>query len=167
VTEPINRLPLKGSMKNILFLIPLFVAGFVSAQSVPPVPQPGKPTQTEEYRLKGVQNQVQAEFNRLSAPKIVLNSLLYLSTNNYDGIILVKTNATVLVHIGLPNPTNNLGRKYEITTMGASTAVLTNHYVTGTFTEINTMAEANSLTIASNKTAIAYSTGTNYVVRTY
>jgi hypothetical protein len=153
-------------MKNLLFLIPLFMVGLVSAQSVPPVPPPGKPTTTEEYRLKGVQNQLQAEFNRLSAPKIVLNSLLYLSTNNYDGIILVKTNATVLVHIGLPNPTNNLGRKYEVTTMGASTAVLTNWYVTGSFTDMFTLTNtATSYFIESNKTATAYSTGTNWAVR--
>jgi hypothetical protein len=129
--------------------------------------QSRQPYPDESRRVAGLKNYAQDEFTRANTPVWVVNSLLYLSTNSTDGVIFVKTNATVLVHIGLPNPTNNLGRKYSVTTMGASTAVLTNHYVTGTFTEINTMAVANSLTIASNKTAIAYSTGTNYVVRTY
>jgi hypothetical protein len=126
-----------------------------------------QPTPAESRRVAGLKNYAQDEFTRANTPVWVVNSLLYLSTNSTDGVILVKTNATVLVHIGLPDPTNNVGRKYQVTTMGASTAVLTNHYVTGTFTEVNTMAEATSLTIASNKTAIAWSTGTNYVVRTY
>lgn len=147
-----------------LFIGLLFLAGIAIGQEY----KSRQPTPDESRRgAAGLVHYAQDVITRDHTPVFVANSLLYLSTNATDGIIFVKTNATVLVHIGLPNPTNNLGRKYEITTMGASTAVLTNWYVTGTFTEINTMAIASSLTIASNKTAIAYSTGTNYVVRTY
>jgi hypothetical protein len=123
------------------------------------------PKAIETRRVAGVQNYIQDEFTRRSTPVFVLNSLLYLSTNATDGMIFVRSNATVLVHIGLPNPTNNTGRKYEVTTMGAATAVLTNWYVTGTFTSNNSMAEVTGYFIASNKTAVAYSTGTNWLVR--
>lgn len=125
------------------------------------------PKAIETRRVAGVQNHIQDEFTRRSTPVFVLNSLLYLSTNTTDGVIFVRSNATVLVHIGLPNPTNNTGRKYEVTTMGASTAILTNWYVTGTFTSNNGMATLSAYLIASNKTAVAYSTGTNWVVRDY
>jgi hypothetical protein len=117
--------------------------------------------------LSGVKNYVQDEFQRNTTPVFVVNSLLYISTNLTDGIIFVKTNATVLVHIGLPNPTNNVGRKYEVTTMGASTAILTNWYTTSLFTSNNTMASQTAYFINSNKTALAYSTGTNWLVRDY
>ena len=116
-------------------------------------------------KLAGVQNFVQDEFDRRTKVIQVVNSLLYLSTNDNEGIIFVRTNSTVLVHIGLPNPTNNVNRIYNVSTMGASTAVLTNWYQTGTFTSNNTMVTYSSYFVNSNKTAHAFSTGTNWIVR--
>ena len=118
--------------------------------------------------LDGVRNKLFFEMERDHNPVQVVNSLAYTITNNVDGIVLVRTNATVLVVIGLPNPTNNLSRKFEVSTLGASTAILTNTTYAGSFTDMFTMTNAASgYFIASNKTAIAYSTGTNYVVRLY
>lgn len=157
---------LKGKMKNLIAAL-LLVAGVTTASAQSYINNPGQPTKTELTKLKGVQNYVQAEFTRDTTPVFVLNSLLYLSTNQTDGIIFVRTNATVLVHVGLPNPTNNVGRKYEVTTQGASTAVLTNWYTSSLFTSNNTMGHHTSYFINSNKTALAYSTGTNWLVRDY
>lgn len=118
--------------------------------------------------LSGQVNFTADEFTRLVRPVNVLNALAYTVTNKSDGLILIRTNATVLVVIGLPNPTNNIGRRFEVHTMGASTAILTNTTYAGSFTDMFTMTNAASgYGFASNKTAIAYSTGTNYVVRLY
>lgn len=116
-------------------------------------------------KLVGVKNYVQDEFTRDSQIVWVRNSLYYNVTNQAEGLIMVRTNATVLVHIGLPNPTNNLNRTFRITTMGASTATLSNSAAVGTFTDAFTMTNASVYFIASNKTAVAYSTGSNYLVR--
>lgn len=124
-----------------------------------------QPTPDEQRKISGATSFVQDELLRSTTPRFVLNSLFYAATNYYDGIILVRTNATVLVHIGLPNPTNNASRKYQITTLGASTATLSNHTAVGDFTDMFTMTNASVYFIGSNKTAVAYSTGTNWIVR--
>jgi len=115
--------------------------------------------------LAGVKNNVQDEFTRRTTPVWVLNSLYYNATNKSDGLIFVRTNATVLVHIGLPNPTNNVGRIFSITTCGASTATISNGVASGDFTDLLTLTNASVYFVASNKTATAYSTGTNWAVR--
>lgn len=156
-------------MKNLLIGLVMMLA--VAAQAQITVPNfranPGDPSRTELRKLKGIQNNVQEEFIRATVPITVLNSLAYTVTNFTDGIILVRTNSTVLVHIALPNPTNTTGRRFEIHTLGASTAILTNTTFAGTYTEMFTMATAATYAIASNKTAVVYSTGSNYVCRTF
>lgn len=126
-----------------------------------------QPYPSESRRMAGMQTYVMDEVLRDNTPKFVVNSLFYDATNYDDGVILIKTNATVLVHIGLPNPTNTLNRVFRISTMGASTAVLSNSTAVGTFTEMFTMAVSSTYSVASNKTATVYSTGTNWVARVH
>ncbi len=107
------------------------------------------------------------EFTRLTTPVFVQN-LAYTVTNKSDGIILCVTNITAVVVIGLPNPTNNPGRRFEVHAVGACTPNLTNTTYAGSFTDLFTGTNATAgYAFASNKTAIVYSTGTNYVVRTF
>lgn len=116
--------------------------------------------------LEGQKNKTQDMFTRQTEPVFSVNSLLYIVTNKSDGVIFLKTNATVLQVVGLPNPTNNIGRRFEITTLGAGTARLTNYTYAGTFFDMLTMSNsAVGFFMESNKTAVVYSTGTNYYVR--
>ncbi len=117
--------------------------------------------------LAGVQNFVQDEMDRTRKPVIVAGLLYYSAVNPTDGVIFCRSNSTVLVHVGLPNPTNNYGRRYEVSTLGACTAVLSNSTVVGDFTDMFTLTNASVYAVASNKTAVAYSTGTNWAVRLY
>lgn len=148
-------------MKKILIAVTLVVGVVLTVLAADPRGR------VDTRLLAGTKNFVQDEFERDSKVVFVLNSLAYTITNLTDGILFVRTNATVLVHIGLPNPTNNPNRKIEVTTMGASTAILTNVNHTGTITSNNSMATLSGYLIGSNKTAIAYSTGTNWVARDY
>jgi len=159
--KPPARFLLKGTMKK-LFITAGFAIGIIL------VAMAADPRGRADIRmLSGAKNFVQDEMDREKKPVFVLNSLYYNAINTSDGVILVRSNATVIVHIGLPNPTNNVGRKYQITTMGASTAILSNSTAVGDFTEMTTMANSATYSIASNKTAIVYSTGTNWVARVY
>lgn len=151
-------------MKTTLTLIMALLCGLASAQEY----KARQPTPTETRRAAaGLANYGQDVFTRDHTPVWVVNALAYTVTNSTDGVILCKTNATVIVRVGLPNPTNNIGRVFRVGTMGACTAVLTNTTFVGSFTAANTMAEANQLLISSNKLAMAFSTGTNYVVFNY
>lgn len=159
-TNNLALLP-KGNMKKLLIAIGLFAGLALAVLAADPRGR------VDTRFLAGVKNFVQDEVDRNIKPVQVVNSLAYTITNSTDGIIFVRTNATVLVHIGLPNPTNNYGRKIEVTTMGASTAILTNVNQVGTITSNNSMATLTGYLIGSNKTAIAYSTGTNWIARDY
>jgi hypothetical protein len=123
-----------------------------------------QPYPNELARVAGVSSYIQDEYLRRTTPRFVVNSLSYDATNYYDGVVFIRTNAAVLVHIALPNPTNNTGRRFEVVTGGTSTAVLTNRQVNSLFR--STDGETNNawLFVASNKTAVAYSTGTNWTV---
>ena len=123
-------------------------------------------TPTEERKLAGTTSWVQDEYFRTKSARWA-TGLYYAATNYYDGIVLVRSNATVLVHIGLPNPTNNPYRVFEISTLDACTATLSNANGAGSFTDMFTLTNASVYFIASNKTATAYSTGSNCIVRLY
>jgi hypothetical protein len=125
-----------------------------------------QPYPDESRRVAGLKNYAQDEFSRANTPLVLNVGLLYLSTNSTDGIIIVKTN-DVLVHIGLPNPTNNIGRKFQVQTMSTARVVLTNWYAVSTFTSNATMAEHTSYWINSNKTVMAFSSGTNWITDEY
>lgn len=124
------------------------------------------PTAAEQRRVAGLKNFAQAEFERANRPYFIDGWLYQSLTNDYDGIVYVRSNATVLVHVVLPNPTNNLYRTFEITTMDACTARLSN-VVTGTFTDALKLTNGNNYFVASNKTVVVRSTGTNWIVRQY
>ena len=122
-------------------------------------------TPSEERYIAGTVTYVQDELLRNVKPRFVNGLLFYAATNYYDGVVLCRSNATVLVHVGLPNPTNHPNRKYEVTTLDACTATLSNHHAVGTFTDMLTLTNSTVYFIASNKTAVAYSTGSNWIVR--
>lgn len=118
-------------------------------------------------KLAGQVNFTQDEFDRLTRPVILTTGLLsYNITNANEGVIIVAaTNITALVHIGLPNPTNNYGRRFEVVGSGPVSVVLTNTTFTGTFTSnLNVMT---SYLASSNRTIRAWSTGTNYICKDF
>jgi hypothetical protein len=119
--------------------------------------------------LAGTKNFVQDEMDRENVPRfLTTGTTTYNITNQAWGVIVVVTNATSLTHIGLPNPTNNYGRRFFVTPNGAATLVLTNMSQTGSFTSNNAPSGVHaSYFVQSNKTALAFSTGTNYYVRDF
>ena len=146
-------------MKKITLIAVALLTACVAAFAQPaPVPS----ARADVRKLDRVRYNLGDEMERNNRPITVLNSLYYYSSNQTDGVIFVRTNATVLVHIALPNPTNNIARRYQIITMGASTAILSNGAVVGTFFDANSMTNGGWLFVASNKTAVVYSTGTNW-----
>lgn len=146
-------------MKTILAIIGLAVCLAADAQtykSRPPTPQ-------EQRKLAGITEYVQDVFYRDHIPTFITPGVLYYPvTNAYEGTIFAFTNLNTSVHIALPNPTNNIGRKFTLNPLGACTLVLSN-IVSGTITSGETMAVATTYSVASNRTAVAYSTGTNYI----
>ena len=151
-------------MKKILIAVALVVGVVLVVLAADPRGR------VDQRVLAGVRNFVQDEFERGAKPVFLVNGLLSFNvTNANEGIIFVETNLTALVHIGLPNPTNNPGRKFEVHTMDACTVVLTNMTHTGSFTSNNTGfgITHTGYWIQSNKTATAYSTGSNYIVRDF
>jgi hypothetical protein len=150
-------------MKSLACLVGLLcLTGIAFGQEY----QSRQPYPDESRRVAGLKNYAQDEFSRANTPLVLNVGLLYLSTNSTDGIIIVKTN-DVLVHIGLPNPTNNIGRKFQVQTMSTARVVLTNWYAVSTFTSNATMAEHTSYWINSNKTVMAFSSGTNWITDEY
>jgi hypothetical protein len=135
-----------------------FLAGVTSGQEY----KSRQPTPTEQSRIAGVTKYIQDQYLQSTTPRFVVNSLSYDATNYYDGVIFLRTNTTVLVHVALPNPTNNTGRRYEVFTGGACTAVLTNRQTSSLFRSAEGETNAAWLFIPSNKVAVVYSTGTNW-----
>lgn len=116
--------------------------------------------------LRGVTVDLQDVYTRSHVPTFLTPGVLYFSiTNVGEGTLIPFTNLTTAVHIALPNPTNNVGRKFTVAPMGACTVTLSN-IVSGTFTAGETRAVATTYTVASNRTAVVYSTGTNYIAFT-
>ncbi len=122
-------------------------------------PYPG-----ESQRIAGFTGWTQDELLRRTTPRFAVNTLTYDASNYYDGVVIIRTNATVLCVVTLPNPTNYINRRYEVVTSGASTARLTNA-LGAPFHDVNSMTNSGvGLFVQSNKTAIAFSTGTNWTV---
>ena len=121
------------------------------------------PKASETRRIAGLANYAQDEFTRANTPRWTAGRLYY-DTIATDGVIFANSNATVLVHIGLPNPTNNIGRKFTITTVDACTAILSNSACVGTFSLLTNYTMVSTFTIASNRTTTAWSTGTNWAI---
>jgi hypothetical protein len=118
-------------------------------------------------KLAGAVNYTQDEFDRQTKPVILTTGLFsYNITNDNEGLIFVAaTNITGLVHIGLPNPTNNLNRRFHVIGTGPLSVVLTNTTFTGTFSS-NLVVHASYL-VSSNRSILAFSTGTNYICKDY
>lgn len=128
------------------------------------------PTPTEQNRIAGVTSYIQDELLRsktiraLVVPMVLSNYVL----NAYnDGVVFfIAGSNTVVGRATLPNPTNNLNRRYELTLgTNISSFVVTNN--TGAngfqFWNVLTTASTNSFTIPSNGVAYFYSTGTNWI----
>ena len=149
-------------MKNLIAIAAglCFLAGVASGQEY----KSRLPYPAEQNRIAGVTSYIQDEYLRRTTPRWVTTSLSYDATNWYDGVILVRTNGDVLVHVALPNPTNNTGRRYEVSTGLFPRAVLTNRQASGATAFRSMDGETNNswLFIPSNKTAVVYSTGTNW-----
>jgi hypothetical protein len=125
------------------------------------------PTPTEQNRIAGVTSYIQDELLRSKTPRYfdATNiSQFYYATNWYDGVIVARstpvTNWTTFVF--LPNPTNNINRRFEIIAIGAVNPVLTNTSGFG-IVNANTGTSASNLAVNSNKIAVVYSTGTNWI----
>lgn len=148
-------------MKSLLTIIGLsLLIGSVSGQEFKSrQPYPG-----ESQRIAGFSGWSQEELHRRTVPRFAVNTLTYGATNWYDGVLFVRTNATVLVVVELPNPTNHPSRRFEVVTSGASTVRLTNA-LGAPFHDANMMTNsAVGQFVQSNRTAVAYSTGTNWTV---
>jgi len=126
-----------------------------------------EPTPDERRRVAGVSQYVEDVFKRDHVPVWVNGGpLFYNVTNSTDGLLFVVTNRTVIVHIVLPNPTNNIGRKFEIIPVGACTLILSN--LQGcTFTGLPGQTVATTWAVESNNVALVWSTGTNYAAYTH
>lgn len=113
--------------------------------------------------MAGQRNYSQDEFDRNTKPFVITPGVLYFNvTNQAHGIICGRSNATVAVHIVLPNPTNNVGRKFVLIPLGACTITASNAVV-GTIRDAATDALATTFSVASNRVGVVYSTGTNYI----
>jgi hypothetical protein len=126
-----------------------------------------QPYPNELARVAGVTSYVQDEYLRRTTPRWVTTSLSYDATNWYDGVVFVRTNGNVTVFVALPNPTNNVGRRYEVSTGLFPQVILTNKQQAASSTAfriIDYETNGPSLLIPSNKVAVAYSTGTNWTV---
>lgn len=152
-------------MKKLLSIAAgiVFLAGVTSGQEY----KSRLPTPTEQARIAGITSYVQDELLRSKTPRyfeVTAINQSYYATNWYDGVLAVRsstaTNWTVFVH--LPNPTNNINRRFEVIAVNAINPVLTNTSGFG-IVNANSGTSASALAVNSNKTAIVYSTGTNWI----
>lgn len=152
-------------MKNLIAIAAglCFLAGVASGQEY----KSRLPYPAEQNRIAGVTSYIQDELLRSKTPRYfdATNiSQLYYATNWYDGVIVARstpvTNWTTF--IVLPNPTNNINRRFEIIAIGAINPVLTNTSGFG-IVNANTGVSASNLAVNSNKIAVVYSTGTNWI----
>lgn len=142
-----------------------FLAGVTSGQEY----KSRQPTPTEQSRIAGITSYVQDELLRSKTPKFIdmVTSSNYLATAYNDGLLFVRSyNTAAVCVITLPNPTNNINRRFELVPVKTASLLLTN----GSFgangfqiADINTVTWTNSLAVASNKTAFVFSTGTNWI----
>lgn len=140
-----------------------FLAGAATGQEY----KSRQPYPAEVARIAGITSYAQDELLRSKTPRyfqVTAINQSYYATNWYDGVLVVRsataTNWTVFVH--LPNPTNNINRRFEVIAVSAINPVLTNTSGFG-IVNANTGTSASALAVNSNKTAIVFSTGTNWI----
>ncbi len=83
----------------------------------------------------------------------------FLITNVWEGQYFVNTNNT----IALPNPTNNTSRKFTFMSMGTNQFYVSNG-AGGQLKIVSSNVVAPLCLIASNRQAMAWSTGTNWLL---
>lgn len=133
-----------------------FLAGVTSGQEY----KSRQPYPSEQARIAGTTEYVQDTYLQLTTPKVV-NSTPYFATNYNDGLLVFHgTSADYLVV--LPNPTNNVGRRYQISAVVPARCLLTNNNAGWKFFNMVTGGNDNGVAVASNKTTMVFSTGTNW-----
>lgn len=112
--------------------------------------------------LAGQKNLVVEETYRLNEPVFLItgNTYPHLITNTWEGQYFVNTNN---VTIGLPNPTNNLARKFTFMAMGTNQFYVSNG-AGGQLTIVSSNVVGPLCLIASNRMAMTWSTGTNWLL---
>ena len=160
-------------MKNFITIIALFalsVSGLF-AQNY----KTRQPTPDEQKRVAGVINYIQDEFYRNNTIVVIETNQAPVYTIGASQVLhgvyaVAPTNAALSAAftIALPNPTNNLNRKFTFMVPAGCHIVLSNNWGTGGalgFRDLTTYAVSNVVwLVTSNKTATCYSTGTNYLV---
>lgn len=122
----------------------------------------------DERKLVGVINNVQDEFTRHELPIILLTNTVnpILITNIWEGqYFITATNPGMAdVTIGLPNPTNNYPRRFTFMGLGNAQFFLSNGNG-GQLKIVSSNVVSPTVLIASNRSAVAWSTGTNWFVQ--
>jgi hypothetical protein len=120
------------------------------------------PTPTEQNRIAGVSKYIQDVYLQLTTPKVLMSGPYY-ATNYNDGVLFpYASSVATTIGVVLPNPTNNVGRKYEIVTAGQAISWVTNNNAGWKIWDLHGNVAGNGFAIASNKVAFVYSTGTNW-----
>jgi hypothetical protein len=143
-------------MKTLIALCAL-VASLVTVTAADP-PRGGR---VDNRVIAGVKNNVQDELYRLNLPVFVTTAYPdpFFITNTWEGQYFVNTNNT----IGLPNPTNNYPRKFTFMALGTNQFYVSNG-LGGQLRIASSNLVAPLCLIASNRMAMAWSTGTNWIV---
>ena len=143
-------------MKKLLALCAAIAAVLIVIAADPP-----RGGRVDNRVLAGVKNNVQDEFYRETLPVFITTAYPdpFKITNVWEGQYFVNTNNT----ISLPNPTNNLGRKFMFAAMGTNTFFISNG-LGGQLTIVSSNVVGILVGINSNRQAYAWSTGTNWVV---
>ena len=134
------------------------------------------PKAIETRRVAGVQNYIQDEFYRNNTIVVIETNQAPVYTIGASQVLhgvyaVAPTNAALSAAftIALPNPTNNLNRKFTFITPDGCHIVLSNNWGTGSangFRDLKTFGVSNIVwLVTSNKITTCYSTGTNYLVK--
>lgn len=135
-----------------------FLAGVTSGQEY----KSRLPTPAEQNRIAGTTKYIQDTYLQLTTPKLVTSSP-YFATNYNDGVLIVHGAAGNYL-ITLPNPTNNVGRRYQISAVHPAKVLLTNNNAGWKFFNLATAGNDVGVFCETNKSAIVFSTGTNWAV---
>ena len=120
------------------------------------------PYPAEQNRIAGVTKYIQDVYLQLTTPKVITAGP-YFATNYNDGVLFPYAPAAAgTINIVLPNPTNNVGRKYEVSNAGQAACLFTNNGAGWKFWNLHGNVLDNGFAISSNKVGWVYSTGTNW-----
>lgn len=141
----------------LLFAIAIAVFAVAVAFAADP-PRGGR---VDTRTLAGFARPVQDEFYRLELPTFIQvgNTSPFLISNSWEGQYFVNTNTT----LGLPNPTNNFARKIAFMALGTNTFYVSNG-TGGQLLITSSNIVAPLCLINSNRQAMAWSTGTNWLL---